>query len=132
MMKLRVSTALDVGYVHLAMSQDASRDFLRARASGTSGSMPEINQTTLKSLPLPIPPLAEQRRIVAKVDQLMASVDQLDSQLAASRATAANLLEALVAELTSASSCIPAKDLRALAAEDVAAYVDSQRLATGG
>ncbi len=64
--------------------------------------MPKINQTTLKSLPLPIPPLAEQRRIVAKVDQLMALVDALETQLAASSATAANLLSALVAELTAA------------------------------
>jgi type I restriction enzyme S subunit len=43
----------------------------------------------------------EQRRIVAKVEQLMALVDALETQLAASRATAANLLSALVAELTS-------------------------------
>jgi hypothetical protein len=43
--------------------------------------------------------LAEQRRIVAKVEQLMALVDALETQLAASRATAANLLSALVAEL---------------------------------
>ena len=64
--------------------------------------MPKSNQTTLKSLPLPIPPLAEQRRIVAKVDQLMALVDALETQLAASSATAANLLSALVAELTAA------------------------------
>jgi type I restriction enzyme S subunit len=49
---------------------------------------------------VPIPPLAEQRRIVAKVDQLMALVDALETQLAAARATAANLLSALVAELT--------------------------------
>jgi type I restriction enzyme S subunit len=47
-----------------------------------------------------LPPLAEQRRIVAKVDQLMTLVDALETQLAASRATAANLLSALVAELT--------------------------------
>ena len=45
-------------------------------------------------------PLAEQRRIVAKVEQLMALVDALETQLAASRATAANLLAALVTELT--------------------------------
>ena len=43
--------------------------------------------------------LAEQRRIVAKVDELMALVDALETQLAASRTTAANLLSALVAEL---------------------------------
>ena len=100
MMKLRVSSAFDVGFIHLAMSHEAARDFLRARASGTSGSMPKINQTTLKSLPLPIPPLAEQRRIVAKVEQLLALVDALETQLAASRTTAVTLLSALVAELT--------------------------------
>ena len=48
-----------------------------------------------------LPPLAEQCRIVARVDQLMALVDELEAQLAASRATAANLLSAVVAELTS-------------------------------
>ena len=50
------------------------------------------------------PPLAEQRRIVANVQQLMALVDALETQLAASRATAANLLSALVAELTTSPS----------------------------
>jgi type I restriction enzyme S subunit len=45
---------------------------------------------------------AEQRRIVAKVEQGMALVDALETQLDASRATAANLLSALVAELTTA------------------------------
>jgi type I restriction enzyme, S subunit len=100
MMKLRVSSFLDVGFIHLAMSQEAARDFLRARASGTSESMPKINQTTLKSLPIPIPPLAEQRRIVAKVDELMALVDALENQLATARTTAENLMEAVVAELT--------------------------------
>jgi type I restriction enzyme S subunit len=56
----------------------------------------------IREIPFPLPPLAEQRRIVAKVEQLMALVDALEAQLAASRATAANLLSALVAELTAA------------------------------
>ncbi len=47
-----------------------------------------------------LPPLAEQRRIVAKVDQLMTLVDQLEAQLATSRAAAGKLMEAVVAELT--------------------------------
>lgn len=45
-----------------------------------------------------LPPLAEQRRIVAKEDQLMALVDRLEAQLAASRAATTNLLRAFVAE----------------------------------
>ncbi|MGE0859546.1 MAG: restriction endonuclease subunit S [Gammaproteobacteria bacterium] len=56
----------------------------------------------LRGLELPLPPLAEQRRIVAKVDQLMALVDQLEAQLHASRATATKLLDTIVAELTAA------------------------------
>lgn len=56
MIKVRVSSVFDVNFIHIAMSQETARDFLRNRASGTSGSMPKINQAILKSLPLPIPP----------------------------------------------------------------------------
>ena len=43
-----------------------------------------------------------QRRIVAKVDELMTLVDALETQITASRAKAAQLMEAVVAELTAA------------------------------
>lgn len=42
----------------------------------------------------------EQRRIVVNVEQLTTLVGALETQLAVSRATAANLLSAFVAELT--------------------------------
>jgi len=69
-------------------------------ASRVVSAQPNISLTNAREFAVPIPPLAEQRRIVAKVDQLMALVDKLETQLAASRATAANLLEAIVAEVT--------------------------------
>ncbi|MCX6907476.1 MAG: restriction endonuclease subunit S, partial [Verrucomicrobia bacterium] len=69
-------------------------------ASKQTTNLASINMRQVRSSPIPLPPLAEQRRIVAKVEQLMALVDALETQLAASRATAANLLSALVAELT--------------------------------
>ena len=64
---------------------------------------PQLGRVVTPPRKLPLDdPLAEQRRIVAKVEQLIALVDALETQLAASRATAANLLSALVAELTAA------------------------------
>jgi type I restriction enzyme S subunit len=72
----------------------------QASASTTGTAQPTIPLGSLRNFAAPLPPLAEQRRIVAKVEQLMALVDALETQLTASRATAANLLSALVAELT--------------------------------
>ena len=59
-----------------------------------------LNKGKWISIPVPIPPLAEQRRIVAKVEQLMAIVNELEARLADSRAAGEKLLAALVAELT--------------------------------
>ena len=71
---------------------------MKAKAAG--GVQSFVSLGFLRNYLFPLPPLAEQRRIVAKVEQLMALVDALETHLAASRATAANLLSALVVELT--------------------------------
>ena len=52
-----------------------------------------LNKTTLRAFPIPVPPLAEQRRIDAKVDELLAVCDELEQSLATERA---RLLEALL------------------------------------
>lgn len=49
-------------------------------------------------LPLPLPPLAEQRRIVTKVDELMALCDALEASLAAATVARTRLLEATLTE----------------------------------
>ena len=86
-------------FLHVALSTPSVRDQIEGPIRTTSG-VKNINTTELSSLVLPLPPLAEQRRIVAKVDELMALVDELETQLAASRTVAQNLLAALVRELT--------------------------------
>jgi type I restriction enzyme, S subunit len=60
----------------------------------------KVSLGRFRCIAIPVPPLAEQRRIVAKIKQLMALVDELERQIGASRATAANLLSAAVAELS--------------------------------
>lgn len=101
MMRIRVAKALDVDFIHLAMSAEPLRNFLRDRATGTAGTMPKINHGTLKSLPIPIPPAAEQQQIVARVRQLMAIVDRLEQKLNDKQTTAESFARAAVAAITS-------------------------------
>ncbi|MBF0283830.1 MAG: restriction endonuclease subunit S [Magnetococcales bacterium] len=62
-----------------------------------------LNLEILRNFLIPLPPLAEQHRIVARVDQLMALCDQLEAQLSQSRDHGQRLLEAVVGRLTEAA-----------------------------
>ena len=62
---------------------------------GTAG-QDNISVTKSRSILLPTPPLAEQLRIVAKVDELMAICDQLKAKLKQSQVTQVQLTDALV------------------------------------
>ncbi|MGI6639062.1 MAG: restriction endonuclease subunit S [Desulfobulbus sp.] len=99
MMKLRVSSHMDTDYVYYAMSSVPAREYLRAHASGTSGTMPKINQKTLKSLPIPVPPLEEQHRIVVKIKGLMDLCEILDQQIDDATGKQTELLNAVMAQV---------------------------------
>lgn len=68
---------------------------------GTRGTgQPNVNGQTLGRLVLPLPPLEEQRRIVAKVDELMALCDRLDAAQVNREAVRDRLAAASLARLT--------------------------------
>jgi type I restriction enzyme, S subunit len=69
------STAVDPGYV--AAYLRAFLPLFEARAPGTT--FKEVSAKLLSAFPFPLAPLAEQRRIVAKVDELIARCDHLES-----------------------------------------------------
>jgi type I restriction enzyme S subunit len=85
-------------------------DLIRFLVLLTKGLKPEVLRLVLRSthgtcklltddlfsLPIPIPPLAEQGRILAKVNELMALCDRLEATLSSKRGDAARLLEALL------------------------------------
>ena len=58
--------------------------------------MTHINRGPFLNHVISVPPLAEQRRIVAKVDKLMALCDLMESGLAAADGTRSRLLESLL------------------------------------
>lgn len=59
-----------------------------------------VPRSFFESNPIPLPPLAEQKRIVAKVDELMLLCDQLEQQTEASIEAHATLVEVLLSTLT--------------------------------
>jgi hypothetical protein len=66
---------------------------LHAGAAGTG--QPNVNATTLKSLLVPVPPPAEQERIVVRVNQLIALCDDIEARLRKQEETATRLAESL-------------------------------------
>ena len=65
---------VEVRYVQAVLASDICRSRISALSHGTSGSMKNISKPQLLSLEIPLPPLPEQRRIVAELDAEAAEV----------------------------------------------------------
>ncbi|WP_321338758.1 restriction endonuclease subunit S [uncultured Cohaesibacter sp.] len=99
---LRPSQLLFARYLVLLIGSPYSRSYLTGSAVGAT--MQNLNQNILLSMPIGLPPEPEQRRIVAKVDELMALCDQLEAALTKTDTTRTRLLDALLHEALEPSS----------------------------
>ena len=97
----RCSDELNLRWVELYLNSPVARDYF-AGASKQTTNLASINMTQLRSCAFPVPPLNEQRRIVAKVTELLALCDQLKARIAAASAKHTQLAEALVAQAVAA------------------------------
>jgi type I restriction enzyme S subunit len=95
---VRVRTSilhLDTRYLLLALSSTHIRDQIEIPIRTTVG-LKNVNATELSSLTIPLPPLAEQHRIVAKVDELMVLCNRLEAQLTTAQNETGRLLESVL------------------------------------
>jgi len=90
----RPYTQLNSDFLVLQLLAEPFQSILDKTATGLTAK--GIKAAKLKRLPIAIPPLAEQHRIVAKVDELMALCDQLETQLASTATDSRRLLEAVL------------------------------------
>ena len=93
---LKPSRLMNSGYLLQLLSSPFV--YSQATASLTGTAQPTIPLRPLRNFLAPLPPLAEQHRIVAKVDELMALCDQLEQQLSQADQQRRRLLEAVLAE----------------------------------
>jgi len=107
MMRIQLTPSVDSRFVHRWLNCTFGRTYFMKNAKGTQGTMPKVNQTTVARTPVPLPPLAEQSRIVAQVEKLLSLTASLKARLTAAQTKQAHLAEALVAELTTATPTAP-------------------------
>jgi len=96
--RLRLAVGLSPCFVALALNAGHSSEAVEDAKSGMAVMQMNISQVKLRAVPIPLPPLAEQHRIVAMVDELMALCDQLEQQLSQADQQRRRLLEAVLAE----------------------------------
>ena len=97
-----------VDFIVLALKSSGFQELAWSKAG--TGTLPIISKGKWEVLAVPLPPLAEQHRIVAKVDELMALCDRLEASLDQSAATRRRLLDALLAEaLAPSEDVMPAE-----------------------
>ena len=81
-------------YLKLCLMSPLLQQAVMERATGMTAT--GIRASKLKRLPVPVPPLAEQKRIVAKVNRLMSLCDELEAKLWQSEADSEKLMNAAI------------------------------------
>jgi type I restriction enzyme S subunit len=74
--------AVDPQFLLCALRTPWVRQVYEKQATGTSNSMRNLSQDKIRSAPIALPPLAEQRRIVAKIEVLQAHLRAVRKTLA--------------------------------------------------
>lgn len=85
---------VEPSYLLAAINADFFQHSIREKATGSA--TPIINRSKWESIAIPLAPLAEQRRIVQKVDELMALCDRLKQRLTQASDTRCQLAGAVV------------------------------------
>ncbi|MNZ26460.1 Type-1 restriction enzyme EcoKI specificity protein [compost metagenome] len=89
-------------WAEIYLNSATAREYFAGSSKQTTN-LASINMTQLRACAFPLPPLAEQHRIVTKVDELMALCDRLEARQADAASAHARLVQALLDSLTQAS-----------------------------
>ena len=83
-MRFRPDTAkVNPDYLEAILKGDGVVKFIRQHATGTSGSMKKINQHTVESIPILLPPIQEQKGIAAVLGTWYLAIEKSEQIIAA-------------------------------------------------
>jgi type I restriction enzyme S subunit len=101
-LRIRPPSSLDIDYLYSLLSSPYIVHSFRKSAAGAV--VMNLNADKVRDTAIALPPLKEQQRIVAKVDELMVLCDQLEAQTESSIDAHKTLVEVLLATLTDAKN----------------------------
>ncbi len=84
----------DTKYLLFALNSETVKKMVVKVVHGIG--RPRMNQQEIKAIPIPLPPLAEQRRIVAEVERRLSVVKEVEAVVAASVARASRLRQSVL------------------------------------
>ncbi|MCB9764945.1 MAG: restriction endonuclease subunit S [Alphaproteobacteria bacterium] len=93
-LSLRLAGPLNLQYFCWFLRSPSTVRRLEGESVGST--MTNLNQKILLALPVPLPPLAEQHRIVAEVDRRLSVIDALESTVDTNLARCARLRQAIL------------------------------------
>ena len=79
---------------YLLIFIESRRNYYLGMSAGAA--QPNISREKIINTPLPLPPLAEQKRIVEKVDELLALCDRLEEEIEKAESKRGEILEGMV------------------------------------
>jgi type I restriction enzyme, S subunit len=97
--RLRFLDRVSAEFVNLVNGSSRARSYYKSVATGTSDSMRNITREQILALPIPVPPLAEQTRIVNVVNVLRSHCDELEQQLLDAQTRRRGLSESVAADV---------------------------------
>ena len=90
---IKVSSKFVPSYIDIMIKSETTQEVIHRAKNSTNDN---ISMGDIKAFLVSLPPLAEQHRIVAKVDELMALCDRLKARLQSAQATQLHLADSLV------------------------------------
>ncbi|MFE6762064.1 restriction endonuclease subunit S [Streptomyces sp. NPDC057689] len=99
LIRVRLDLRVDSQYVALFLRSPRARSHFKSRAKGLAGSMPKIDQAAISGLGIPLPPLAEQHRIVEALEGHLSRLDAAVATAQNARKRLVNLRKSVLLDL---------------------------------
>jgi type I restriction enzyme, S subunit len=94
--RARVRREVSPEFITFMLQSPPSRAYFQAKAKGVAGNMPKIDQGTIESVRIPLPPIADQLRIASEIQRRLSVLDEISVETNAGVESCARLYRSIL------------------------------------